>query len=665
MLVPLQNQLLSFPTLVVLAAVSGVVFGYLWIAPNQAGKMRWLLAGLRLFVLTMILALLLPMGLITDTEDRETPNLAVLVNSSPGMWKGKTGQRPIDVSLNRISDKSFWQKATPGWKITPWCFGDTLQPLAEGYEPQPSTTRNLSKALDILSASPIRPDAVLLLTTSDEWDGDEIKTSLDIPIHIWRVPEENQPHASIIDIEAPPVAYAGELTRIHIQVDIAGVDKVSILLHALGQQDSLAIATASGSSSVEMQFKLGNAGFSQLVAEVQLLPGESPDSAGKTAHFTLPVVDEPIPTHIVTYSPTREGAILTRAWRGDPRLAVNWGMYNNGGRLLDGLAITQGEQTSLLVLENPQSLSSEAITEIKHLISEGAGVIILCSAKQPGPSGLAAIPEVLPGNYSGARTGFWMPRTPISSSLYGIAGISCGGPWSGIHLINPYPATETVLRGEGMGGSLPLAVLTRFGHGKALWVLGMSYAASIVSAPETSEAAWRSLSRQLASPYQGQGVRVVLPGVVRAGIPTEFSFHIPDDTSLVKAVLVGEDGIRNTLNVEKQQGIWQSSFIPQSTGNARIIISSPSGETSIPLYVDPPLMGSGRDSEGLKLLASRLGGKYYAADETPPDSFLSGIEPRTRQTRHYLNANDTIWLSILIIMLLSLEWMVRRRTGLV
>ncbi len=119
------------------------------------------------------------------------------------------------------------------------------------------------------------------------------------------MPQSESPHAVITGVIAPPIAYAGELTELKVELDLVGATTARVVLRE--QETGKVWGEAAGGNGQPAIIRAvpPQAGFLTLEAEVDPIPGETLPALGKKAHLTLQIVDEPIIAQILTFSPTR------------------------------------------------------------------------------------------------------------------------------------------------------------------------------------------------------------------------------------------------------------------------------------------------------------------------------------------------------------------------
>jgi hypothetical protein len=645
-------------------AVAVIYAGYRWWAPAQAGWQRFALAGVRAFICTLVAVMLLPLMCSQTVTTAPAPRLAILVDTSPTMHRGANGNTTWDAALARAFDDELWRNVLPGWQIEHWAFGDHPQVLTNSDRNLIMEGRDLQRTLQILADRPHPPDAVVVMTQNGDWQGADFtpQSKFGFPVSFWQVPQSTTPHAVITDIIAPPITYAGELTEIKVELDLLGAIQVRVTLREKETGTLWGEASGGNGQPAVIRAVPPQAGFVALEAEVDPIPGEVQPAAGKKAHITVQVVDEPITAQIITFSPTREGAMLTRSWRGDHRLRLSWGGIGLGGQLWDGSVLSPADEPALVVWENPDERSQPFRKRMQSLLDEGAGLVILCSAHNPGVSGVPA--DWLPGTATSADNGAWLPQLPPAPTITGLLGLTNGQPWLGVHSVNPAAGTEVVLWGWNGYRREPLAALVRHGKGKILWILGMDYSSSSIQSPDTVDATWRSISRQLASPWLGNGPRAIINQVIRVNQPVAFSLHLNEPNAIPNAVFSSAAG-QQKIALNNNAGIWEGSFTPSEQGAGSLSITGAATSLSIPLYVDEPLNLSPPSSGSLQALAALLGGSFIPGDGQPSPNFITAPTPQRESSPSYLQLNDWFGIYLALIVLLCGEWYLRRRIGLV
>jgi len=232
------------------------------------------------------------------------------------------------------------------------------------------------------------------------------------------------------------------------------------------------------------------------------------------------------------------------------------------------------------------------------------------------------------------------------------------------------------------GGVFPLVAIQKYGRGRSMIFGGEASWRWRMLAPSTDrshELFWRQAARWL-SQSSPDPVSVIVPDALEPGDTTavdvdvrDMSFTpVRDATAVVSVSVEGSDPRMLTVHRSGAAGHLTAAFTPERQGVYHVHAEAMRGSTSVgsadrTVYVggherefaDPRL------NEGfLRRLAADSGGRYVrAADASRVLSWLDDSARHTT-TEERRNVWDRAWVFILVVLLLSAEWTLRRRWGL-
>ena len=164
----------------------------------------------------------------------------------------------------------------------------------------------------------------------------------------------------------------------------------------------------------------------------------------------------------------------------------------------------------------------------------------------------------------------------------------------------------------------------------------------------------------------GEPVRVQARFLNQSAVPTE--------DRAVSVVIQDESGTRRSVSLHRDgtvRGLFQSSVTALLSGSYRAWLASPAVEgepPSVSFLIHPPLGEQsqvGIDSNDLALAARRANGKLFTMDEI--DSLTAEL-PVGQPVRVEALPPQSLWnlwpLPLAFLMVLSCEWVLRRRAGL-
>lgn len=250
------------------------------------------------------------------------------------------------------------------------------------------------------------------------------------------------------------------------------------------------------------------------------------------------------------------------------------------------------------------------------------------------------------------------------------------------------PAATVLARkpDDAFGDAEPLLVVQRYGRGRsaALPTAGTwRWQLQQPAADERHERFWRQLVRWLAASASGR-VEVVVarddvaPGeAVRVTVQAYDSTYAPLPGATVRGRLVGPGGAgRATVDFDRvasESGGYEAAFTPYAEGVYRLEVTAQAGGRAVGRAVRHVLVrpsraefvGATLKRASLQRLADASGGVYYAPDDARalPERLRS---QERANTTVYRTADlwDMPFIFGLVLLLLSAEWVYRRRQGL-
>ncbi len=263
----------------------------------------------------------------------------------------------------------------------------------------------------------------------------------------------------------------------------------------------------------------------------------------------------------------------------------------------------------------------------------------------------------------------WEVLPPLSSAA------QLGGPRPGAQVL---AVTST-----GGGGLVPLVAVQRYGRGRAMVFTGEGswrWRMMLPHADRSHEFFWRQSARWLSTtapePVSGLVPEAAEPGdALSIGVDVRDAAFTAVPNAQVTATLTapGEQPASVTLTRESDRGArFVTAFRPERPGLYRIRVEARRDGTALGVDDRWFLVGGGdrefadpKLNEGvLRRLARASGGRYALADQA--GDLASWLEasapPPAEPVRRDLW--DQPWAFALLVLLLSLEWMLRRQWGL-
>lgn len=260
------------------------------------------------------------------------------------------------------------------------------------------------------------------------------------------------------------------------------------------------------------------------------------------------------------------------------------------------------------------------------------------------------------------------------TSLPALAGVvPLGGPRPGASVL-----------AVAAGGRLPVIAVQRFGAGRAAVFAGeASWRWKMMRPSEdpSYDRFWRQMARWLggdtAELLSASVPPAVLPG---ESVELQITARTPAFEAApgadVRVTIEGPDGIARPAVAalkDSSRGLFTVPLAPAERGIYRAVVergdlSGPGARTELRWLVggvDRELTDPWLNESGLRRLAERAGGRYVAADEAEDGvRWLSEAARVPDGPVEWRDAWHTGWMFALIVLMTSMEWMLRRRWGL-
>jgi len=257
---------------------------------------------------------------------------------------------------------------------------------------------------------------------------------------------------------------------------------------------------------------------------------------------------------------------------------------------------------------------------------------------------------------------------------------------STVPLGGPRPGASVLAITGGPGGvARPLIAVERYGHGRSLIFAGEGawrWRMLLPSSDRSYDTFWRQALRWLALPA-ADPVAVGLPAAAAPGedltvrVLARDAAFVPQLDAVVDLDVTGPDGRRQTIHgapprEAEEDGAYVAQFRAEGPGVYRIHALARRGTSTIGSASAAMLVG-GSDAEMtdprlnlqvLQRLAVRSGGGLVARGEAAAlaDRLRAAVPAARRSVTHELW--HTGWSFAAIVVLLTTEWLLRRRWGL-
>ena len=714
-----------FLILLLLLAVGYAVFLYRRNDAPLDARTRGLLTALRAAAFVLLLCILARPVLSLSLPGGAAKGVLVLVDRSESMLlPGGEGHATRDAEAAKAVEQiRETLKGKYPWALRPFASGVAAPADPEVPLPPPGgEATDLNRALEAALASegPIgKPGAVILVSDGTATSGsDPVNTArrLGIPVEAVKL---GSPHAvpdlTVSRVRANMEAFAGERTPVEALVRLQGLDPLTVPVELLDVTEGAVkvaeakapLATGGAETRVSLSFVPTKVGLRFYEVRVPGVSGEAASTNNRRL-FAMDVREEKTGVLLLSGNLTWDHTFLRRALEDDSTLAVSAGMrrgnaFQSAGtrRALPSLDAAGLRSIRVIVLDHmaPGELGRGAQEAIAAFVRGGGGLVMLC------------------GSRNGALTQW--ESTPLGSLLPAETG-GGGGPEEATVVLSP-AAQRHVLFDPTVPGARPLEAWRDLpplavtpdvrglrANGEALMVdeRGMPilswresgqgrvllFAAEgvwrwqFLSGSQTGILApwWRRAAHWLARPtVEGQVDIRPEKSVIPRGQRVTFSARVNDENHKpvtgadVEVTLTPIDtthGARPArIVLAGNQGFMSGSAEGLLPGQYRYHGTARISGRELPsvdgrLIVDSLGVEMERleaDHETLERMAAAAGGHVWAPDSLGGLDDALSRQAVVREERAQVVLWDHPLVFIIFVLLVSFEWLLRRRRGLV
>jgi hypothetical protein len=551
--------------------------------------------------------------------------------------------------------------------------------------------------------------------------GDAVATArrLGIPIETVKLGSPNPiPDVALSRVRANLEAFAGEATPVDALVRLQGLDPVTVPVTIRDVTDAptqvaeakAPLATGGAETKVSLNFTPNKVGLRFFEVSVPSLPGEA-SSANNRRLFAMEVREEKTGVLVLSGELTWDHTFMRRALEDDSTLAVVPGVRQGnafrsvgGHRPVPSLDAAGLRSVRVIVLDHVASgqLSRGALEAVAAFVRGGGGLVLITGGKSGALSQWQGTPvgAMLPADGGG---GGGDEETSVSLSpaahrhvLFdpSVPGAAPLDAWRDLPPLSVAPDLRGLKAdGEALlvdGRNLPVLSWHQVGQGRVLllaadgiwrWQFGSSsqHSGATILPPW-----WRRAAHWLARPtVEGQVDIRPEKAVVPRGQNVVFVAHVNDenyrpvDNASVGVTITPADtthGARPTrLDLTGNQGFLTGSAGALPPGHYRY-----QGRARTPKSELPPMDGQfvvdslgvemerlEADHETLERVAAASGGRMWAPDSLRGLDQALAQEAVAREERAQVVLWDHPLVFVIFVLLVSAEWLLRRRRGLV
>jgi len=713
--IDIGNRIIILLLLLAASASLSLLF-YRRTVPPVSGRLRYLLAALR-FLSLAITALLLTEPVIAFVLTRHVkPRVAVLIDNSMSMGMDDGGVRRIDAVKAILKSRDF-NLLRERASVETFLFADSL---SSGGNLDPDSLSadgigtDIGGALEAIAREARRPEAIILLTDGAEnlgGDAARVAGSLGIPVHAVGIgSRRGRGDIRISKVSAPDVSYAGSELAVDITVISSGYrgDRVPVFIERDGKplaKGELVLADNFKAQDLKIRFTPEKPGPYRLEVSIPPEPDEASEDNNRRI-FLVKVLKSKLEVLLISGGPGPEFAFLKRVLERNVRINLTALVARDSSRFYGKIPPESGGGFDIaIILDLPHGQLPPGMEKsIVERVKEGrASLLVLGGPRLKGYRGTplgellpVAIPGgdgFVPGEFNLALTseGADHALTKLSEepSENGKLWVELP-PVSGVNRLGPPNEGALVLATLpdplGEKGEIPAITLGRYGRGKVLllpftgswrWDL-MSWGRG--GTGRAYRKFWDNVISWLSSAEFGTSLRLSTDRTVyRGGEEIHLagslydSRYQPIDGANVSVSISG-DGLRKDIALEgsgsgrytgRISGLPPGDYSFRGTaelGGRRL--ADASGSFIVEPY-NVELESTAMDEQLLRQIAERSGGSFHTPGEF--GELIGGIklDRRPHKARYRLDLLRTPWVLVALIALVSLEWTIRRRKGMI
>jgi len=736
---PTLTWLAAIGALMVLVASFGIVWRELW----PISVVSVLLALLRIGSFGLLLFLLFQPNVILKRSEEIKPHVAVLLDTSGSMGLTDSGAQKsrLRQATDSIQESQILEVLDKKAKLGVFEFATSLSRLkADGLatmEKATGTGTSLGLALAQVREEFQGQDLAGVILFSDGRDNTGIEPlaaakALEAPL--WTVgfgrpkpkeEKEKERDLAIVSVSHDKRVVVGHVTDVTITVASKGfgartVPVELVLDKEVIVQSSVALSEDRPERSVTIKLKPNAPGSYVYTVRVPPDPAEA-NKANNEKPIPILVTDPVARVLYVEARPRWEFKFISRvlaAYKNVEHTAVV--RMAPGKMSIQGTNLAESKQIATMTPVQLQRLkgiiigdvprtffSHEQLATIAALVEQGGSVLLLAGRDSFGPEGFANTPlaVVLPVQllaqpaYMERR--FRVELTPEGKAHEAFQNVNheWGKAPELISLMavgEPRPGA-TVLMKTTDGQDLPVAIVHRYGKGKAgivlsdstwRWKLGM---AERTTKDDLSTIFWRQITTWMMPEQQAEKERRAVQLVA-----DKLQYELTEPVTLTvtatdaegKAVrdaravchvyapdgkVIERQASRSKVGSEEKTGEGQAegyiaSFVPHVSGKYKIVATAEAqgtdlgrdeitllvGDTSVEMTETDP------NKDLLKKLANVAGGSYYESDRVKGILDELVIKTKEHNWTEKKEVWDKWWALIAFFTLLSAEWILRR-----
>lgn len=689
-----------------------VVAVYRRTRPAVSSRTRYVLLALRGLALGLLLALVAEPVLSALTRRAVSPSLDLLLDTSDSMALVEGGRTRLQRAVELLGNGEF-RDLLGGWQVRVCGFADQPYPLAADTAGRAATGGHATDIAGALGACCTKQTldgggrgAVLVLSDGGHNLGADpvvAAAELRVPVHTLVVGSDTDPaDLQVAAVEAPVSVFFGQVLPLTVTVRSWGFRGRAIEVEVYDGDRQLARwpVTLHGDGvdqQVVVELPTAEPGPHILRVQVPVLEGEQATDNNQALVFSR-VHRNRLPVLLVATAPGPELAFMRRTLLADSSLVVEQLVGGRSPVRLDAQVLSR-PRAIVLVDPGPGLLGGASGEALAEFVRGGGGLLLVTGPKSLrtwvaaspvagglplvlAPGGLA--PPQAPLRPHPAAREHPILRYPQEASAAGTSDAAVS--WERLPPVAGLPAGARAREGAQVlltaGEGQPVVAAGRVGQGRVVvaaasgfWRLDLM-SSGAGEDPRTVRRLWQSAVKWLALEASEGRVRATAEHPVyragaRAAIVAEVFDELmrPQPAALVEAALDGEPGPvpLESLGGGRYRGTWlglapgehhfevraAAGGTPIGTAEGRFIVEEYSLE-SMDVRARPGVLAE---------MARASGGASHLLEDWRELAPRLDVAPRLVDEERRWSLWGHGWTLIAAVGLLSAEWVVRKRRG--
>ena len=685
--------------------------------PSPGQKRRILLVGLRSVIGSLLLLMLVEPVLSLWSKQVVRPLLLVLVDTSPSMTTAEGGTSRLR-QVEEVLKHEDWRKALAQAEVRAWGFAenpyllslDTVSALQVNGQAT-DLSRALEKGLEQVFEQDNLQGIVLISDGVHNLGRDPVKTAEEAgkPVYTLLVGSKANPEdIQIVRVRAEETGYVGHAFDIEAEVRAWGYAgrEVEVMLYDGEEEIARQRLTLQGDALIQrVTFAVKPRIPGPHIYRLFISPEKEELSRDNNEALVFSrVLEERIQVLLVAGGPSPDLAFLQRSLAADSSIATETLVQRRDGTFYQGEKRAEGigEDKEVVVLLNAgvELLKGEVGRVLRRRVEDGAGLLFIGggqSFRRWDPA--TPIAEVLPVSIEQPGNRFVDQETTLRPSVEGRhhpvvrlqAEVEEGEPWAQLPPLPGYfPITQkrrgaiVLVEGADQHRS-PVIVAGAYGQGKVIAALSGAFwrldllSSGVGGNSQTIREFWRNAVKWLAIQTEVGRIRVSTEKhIYRAGEQVVFTAQVfdellrPQDAATVQISLDEEEEVEFRLQ-EQGGGHYRGDWSGLEPGNYSYVARA---------YVGDAAIGEDEDSfiveqhsiEAVEVRANDIllgeiarvsGGRLRPLSEWREILDILSLQKRLVEEKKVLPLWGPTWPLALTIMLLAVEWSIRKRGGMI